>query len=112
MCSGVSRYQFKLRQAELFAHGRDGITNLTDYTDKFAMADTKLVRPVIRLPGGGQTDAASHLRVQNFVRTEMGTSAATLSIEESIPLVVEAVERSRGRAGLRFIDRNGRTLPW
>jgi NAD(P)-dependent dehydrogenase (short-subunit alcohol dehydrogenase family) len=37
-----------------------------------------------------------------------GTSAATLSIEESIPFVVENVQRSRGRAGLRFIDRNGR----
>jgi NAD(P)-dependent dehydrogenase (short-subunit alcohol dehydrogenase family) len=47
-----------------------------------------------------------------WVRTEMGTSDATLSIEESIPFVVETVERSRGRAGLRFIDRNGRSLPW
>ncbi len=47
-----------------------------------------------------------------WVRTEMGTSAGRLSIEESIPLVVESVERSRGAAGLRFIDRNGRTLPW
>jgi hypothetical protein len=40
------------------------------------------------------------------------TQAATLSIEESIPFVVENVQRSRGRGGLRFIDRNGRTLPW
>jgi NAD(P)-dependent dehydrogenase (short-subunit alcohol dehydrogenase family) len=47
-----------------------------------------------------------------WVRTEMGTSVAPLSIEDSIPFVVESVERSRGRAGLRFIDRNGRTLPW
>jgi NAD(P)-dependent dehydrogenase (short-subunit alcohol dehydrogenase family) len=47
-----------------------------------------------------------------WVRTDMGTSAAGLSIEESIPFVVGSVERSRGRAGLRFIDRNGQTLPW
>src|SRR6476646_1527328 len=47
-----------------------------------------------------------------WTRTDMGTSAATLSIEESSPFVVETVERSRGQAGLRFIDRNGRTLPW
>ena len=47
-----------------------------------------------------------------WVRTDMGTSAAALSIDESIPLVVQSVERSSGRAGLRFIDRNGRTLPW
>jgi NAD(P)-dependent dehydrogenase (short-subunit alcohol dehydrogenase family) len=47
-----------------------------------------------------------------WVRTEMGTTAASLSIEESIPFVVETVERSHGRAGLRFIDRKGRTLAW
>jgi NAD(P)-dependent dehydrogenase (short-subunit alcohol dehydrogenase family) len=47
-----------------------------------------------------------------WVRTDMGTSAAPLSIEESIPLVVETIERSRGRAGLRFVDRTGRILPW
>jgi NAD(P)-dependent dehydrogenase (short-subunit alcohol dehydrogenase family) len=47
-----------------------------------------------------------------WVRTDMGTSDAPLSIEESIPFVVETVERSRGKPGLRFIDRNGRALPW
>jgi NAD(P)-dependent dehydrogenase (short-subunit alcohol dehydrogenase family) len=47
-----------------------------------------------------------------WVRTEMGTSAATFSIEESIPAVVTAVEAHAGRPGLRFIDRHGKTLPW
>lgn len=32
-----------------------------------------------------------------WVRTDMGTSAAHLSIEESVPLVVQSVERSRGK---------------
>jgi hypothetical protein len=47
-----------------------------------------------------------------WVRTDMGTSAATLSMEESIPFVTQSVERSRSKPGLRFIDRMGRTLPW
>jgi NAD(P)-dependent dehydrogenase (short-subunit alcohol dehydrogenase family) len=47
-----------------------------------------------------------------WVRTDMGTSAATLSMEESIPFVTQSVERSRSTPGLRFIDRKGRTLPW
>ncbi|KJC35766.1 3-oxoacyl-ACP reductase [Bradyrhizobium sp. LTSP885] len=47
-----------------------------------------------------------------WVRTEMGTDAAALSIEESIPHVVAAVEARAGRPGLRFIDRHGKTLPW
>jgi NAD(P)-dependent dehydrogenase (short-subunit alcohol dehydrogenase family) len=47
-----------------------------------------------------------------WVRTHMGGPTALLSVEESIPFVVDSVERSRGKAGLRFIDRNSRTLSW
>jgi len=47
-----------------------------------------------------------------WVRTEMGGQEATYSIEESIPEVVNTVERSRGRSGLRFVDMRGRRLLW
>lgn len=47
-----------------------------------------------------------------WVRTEMGGAEAALSIEESIPHLVKSVEAQSGKAGLRFIDRHGKTLPW
>ncbi|MFP3554138.1 hypothetical protein SB861_26030 [Paraburkholderia sp. SIMBA_049] len=47
-----------------------------------------------------------------WVRTEMGGSDATFSIDERIPLVVDMVEHNRGKAGLRFADRFDQTLPW
>ncbi len=47
-----------------------------------------------------------------WVRTEMGGSDALLSIEESIPLVVDMVEANRGRPGLRYVDRFNASLPW
>lgn len=47
-----------------------------------------------------------------WVRTEMGGEEATLSIEESVPNVVKSVEAQAGKAGLRFIDRHGKTMPW
>jgi NAD(P)-dependent dehydrogenase (short-subunit alcohol dehydrogenase family) len=47
-----------------------------------------------------------------WVRTEMGGPGATYSTQESIPEVVAMVERSRGQAGLRFVDRHGRELQW
>jgi NAD(P)-dependent dehydrogenase (short-subunit alcohol dehydrogenase family) len=60
-----------------------------------------------------QDDRRAKLLVApGWVRTEMGGAAASLSVEESIPFVVDSVERSRGKAGLRFIDRNNHTLPW
>ncbi len=47
-----------------------------------------------------------------WVRTEMGGSDAALSVEESIPLVVDMVEANRSKPGLRYIDRFNRPLPW
>jgi NAD(P)-dependent dehydrogenase (short-subunit alcohol dehydrogenase family) len=47
-----------------------------------------------------------------WVRTEMGGSDALLSIEDSIPLVVDMIDANRGRTGLRYVDRFNRQLPW
>ncbi len=47
-----------------------------------------------------------------WVRTEMGGSAATFSIQESIPKVVDMVEANRDRPGLRFVDRFDEDLAW
>ncbi|WP_416067474.1 hypothetical protein ACK9YZ_31980 [Rhizobium sp. ZK1] len=52
------------------------------------------------------------LVVAGWVRTEMGGSDALLSIEESIPLVVDMVEAKRGKPGLRYVDRFNASLPW
>jgi NAD(P)-dependent dehydrogenase (short-subunit alcohol dehydrogenase family) len=47
-----------------------------------------------------------------WVRTSMGGTDALLSIEESIPLVVDMVEANRGKPGLRYLDRFNKPLPW
>ncbi|NWA01742.1 SDR family NAD(P)-dependent oxidoreductase [Pseudomonas gingeri] len=52
------------------------------------------------------------LMAPGWVRTEMGGPNAILEIPQSIPLVVDCVERHAGLPGLRFTDRHGETLPW
>lgn len=47
-----------------------------------------------------------------WVRTEMGGDEATLSIEESIPLVVDMIGANQGMPGLRYVDRFNGELPW
>jgi NAD(P)-dependent dehydrogenase (short-subunit alcohol dehydrogenase family) len=47
-----------------------------------------------------------------WVRTEMGGGDALLSIEESIPHVVDMVEANRHKPGLRYLDRFNKQLPW
>lgn len=52
------------------------------------------------------------LMAPGWVRTDLGGSSAPLSIEQSIPQVVDTVEASRGRSDLRFVDRWGQPVPW
>jgi hypothetical protein len=46
-----------------------------------------------------------------WVRTEMGGPEAGLEISDSIPLVVDMVERNAGKPGLRFTDRQAKSSP-
>ena len=47
-----------------------------------------------------------------WVRTEMGGDQANLSVEESIPRVVDTLLAATGKGGLRFLDYTGRTVRW
>lgn len=52
------------------------------------------------------------LLAPGWVRTDMGGPQARLSIEESIPNLVDTIEAQAGRGGLQYLDYLGRTVPW
>lgn len=47
-----------------------------------------------------------------WVRTALGGPDARLSIEESVPNLVNVLLSKRGVPGLRYVDYLGRTVPW
>ncbi|MGC0420196.1 hypothetical protein [Embleya sp. AB8] len=47
-----------------------------------------------------------------WVRTTLGGPSAPLTIEESIPGVVDTVEAQTGKGGLQYLDHRGQTVRW
>jgi len=60
----------------------------------------------------GGTPRAMVLMAPGWVRTEMGGSDAPLSIEESVPSLVNVLLKKQGNPGLEYLDYLGRTVPW
>lgn len=58
------------------------------------------------------TARALVLMAPGWVRTELGGPHGRLSIEESIPNVVNVLLKKLGTPGLEYLDYLGRTVPW
>lgn len=58
------------------------------------------------------TQRALALMAPGWVRTELGGPEGRLSIEESVPSLVQVLLDKRARSGLEYLDYLGRTVPW
>lgn len=52
------------------------------------------------------------LMAPGWVRTDMGGPDARLSIEESVPRLVDVLLAQRGKPGMKYLDYLGRTVAW
>ena len=47
-----------------------------------------------------------------WIRTDLGGPDAPFTLAETVPQIVEMLVGEMGRPGLRFLDREGRDVPW
>jgi NAD(P)-dependent dehydrogenase (short-subunit alcohol dehydrogenase family) len=59
-----------------------------------------------------ETQRAFVLMAPGWVRTALGGPGAQLTIEESIPRVVDVLLSRLGKPGLEYLDYLGQTVPW
>jgi NAD(P)-dependent dehydrogenase (short-subunit alcohol dehydrogenase family) len=52
------------------------------------------------------------LMAPGWIRTTLGGPNAPFGVEEAIPKVVDVLMAQKGTPGLKFLDREGRTVPW
>jgi NAD(P)-dependent dehydrogenase (short-subunit alcohol dehydrogenase family) len=52
------------------------------------------------------------LAAPGWVKTDLGGPDARLTVEESIPKLVDTVDAQRARPGLQYLDYLGRTVAW
>jgi hypothetical protein len=52
------------------------------------------------------------LLAPGWIRTALGGPDAPYTLEESIPKLVDVLLAQEGKPGLRYLDRDGNTVPW
>jgi len=52
------------------------------------------------------------LMAPGWIRTDLGGRNAPVGVEEAIPKVVDVLLSQRGKPGLQYLDRDGRTVAW
>lgn len=52
------------------------------------------------------------LMAPGWIRTDLGGPNAPVSMDEAIPKVIDVLLSQRGKPGLQYLDREGRTVPW
>ena len=94
--------------------GQGSITNNTTGLREVYRGSKAALNQFLRCVAARQADTgrAFALMAPGWVRTALGGPGARLTIDESIPSLVDVLLAKRERPGLEYLDHLGHTVPW
>ncbi|PJZ04009.1 3-oxoacyl-ACP reductase [Pantoea rodasii] len=97
----------------VMSSGQGSLTNNTNGHYEVYRGSKAALNMFMRSFAARHADARTLLLMApGWVRTDMGGSAARLTIDESIPNLLNTMEAYDGRSGLHYLDYLGRVVPW
>jgi NAD(P)-dependent dehydrogenase (short-subunit alcohol dehydrogenase family) len=98
----------------VMSSGQGSLTNNTKGNYEVYRSSKAALNMFMRSFAARQQDDGKTLLLMapGWVKTEIGGSDARLTIEESIPNLLNTMEAYEGRSGLHYLDYLGRVVPW
>lgn len=98
----------------VMSSGQGSIANNANGTNDVYRASKAALNQAMSSYAGRHTSEgrALILMAPGWIRTELGGSNAPFSVEEAMPQIVDVLIAQQDVAGLRFLDRNARAVPW
>ena len=98
----------------VMSSGRGSLTNNTGGEEELYRGSKSALNQFMRSYAARNSHKARAMTLMapGWVRTELGGPDARLSIEESVPNLVNVLLRKQGVPGLEYLDYLGRTVPW
>ena len=98
----------------VMSSGQGSIANNTNGANDVYRASKAALNQSMSSYAGRHADDGRAIVVMapGWIRTEMGGPGAPFGVEDAMPQIVDVLIAHQGMPGLRYLDRNGRTVPW
>lgn len=96
----------------VMSSGQGSVGNNTAGMREVYRGSKAALNQYMRCYAARRADQAMVLMAPGWARTDLGGPGARLTIEESIPSLVNVLLAKQVRPGLEYLDYLGRTVPW